>query len=213
MNRLSPYNIKQLIIEGEGVNLDFKKTIPSCAKIAKTLVAFANNTGGRLLVGVYDNGEIKGVRSEEEEKYVITKAAHFYCRPALDPIFEEVYIDNRIVLVATIGESDVKPHYALGEDNKWWVYVRVKDKSLLASKIVVDVLRGQAADEGVLIEYSEKERELLQYLEKHESIKESEVGKLVKLPRRKAQRLMVKLILSGLVKVIKSEKDELYVAC
>ena len=70
MNQLRPYHIKQFIFEGENVNVDFKKTITSCQKIAKTLVAFANNKGGRLLVGVADNGTIKGVKSEDEEKFM-----------------------------------------------------------------------------------------------------------------------------------------------
>ena len=43
-----------LIFEGEGVSLDFKKTITSCEKIARTMVSFANNKGGRLLIGVAD---------------------------------------------------------------------------------------------------------------------------------------------------------------
>ncbi|MGB4774899.1 MAG: ATP-binding protein, partial [Daejeonella sp.] len=60
--------IKNLILEGEGATLDFKKTITSCEKIARTMVSFANNKGGRLLVGVSDDGTINGVKSEEEEK-------------------------------------------------------------------------------------------------------------------------------------------------
>ncbi|MDB4904822.1 MAG: Divergent domain protein [Mucilaginibacter sp.] len=44
-------NVKKLIFEGEGVKLDFKKTITSCEKIARTMVAFSNNKGGRLLIG------------------------------------------------------------------------------------------------------------------------------------------------------------------
>ena len=80
-------NIKKLISEGEGVSLDFKKTITSCEKIARTMVSFANNKGGRLLIGVYDDGTIKGVKSEDEERYMITKAAHFFARPALEPVF------------------------------------------------------------------------------------------------------------------------------
>src|SRR4051812_9943642 len=99
-------NIKRLILEGEGVSLDFKKTITRYEKIAKTMVSFANNKGGKLLVGVADNGAILGVKSEEEEKYMLTKAAHLYCRPALEPIFEEVYIDHKVVLVAEIPPSD-----------------------------------------------------------------------------------------------------------
>ncbi|PWG82101.1 RNA-binding domain-containing protein [Pararcticibacter amylolyticus] len=212
MNRLKPYHIRQLILEGEEVSLDFKKTITSCSKIAKTMVAFANNKGGRLLVGVADNGDIKGVRSEDEEKYMLTKAAHFYCRPALEPSFEEVYMDDKIVLVAEIRESDIKPHYALGEDNKWWVYIRVKDKSLLASKIVVDVLKAESKEDGVLIEYSGKEKALLEYLESNERITAREYSRMLNLSRRRAQRILVTLVLSGLIRVHTTEKEEFYTA-
>lgn len=212
MNRLKPYHIRQLIFEGEEVSLDFKKTITSCSKIAKTLVAFANNKGGRLLIGVADNGDIKGVRSEDEEKYMLTKAAHFYCRPAIEPYFEEVYIDDKIVLVAEIRESDTKPHYALGEDNKWWVYIRVKDKSLLASKIVVDVLKGGAKEDGVFIEYSGKEKALLEYLDNNERITAREYSKMLNLPRRRAQRILVNLVLSGIIRLHTTEKEEFYTA-
>ncbi|RXF72251.1 RNA-binding domain-containing protein [Arcticibacter tournemirensis] len=212
MNRLKPYHIRQLIFEGEEVSLDFKKTITSCSKIAKTMVAFANNKGGRLLVGVSDNGDIKGVRSEDEEKYMLTKAAHFYCRPALEPYFEEVYIEDKIVLVAEIKESDTKPHYALGEDNKWWVYIRVKDKSLLASKIVVDVLKASSREDGVLIEYSGKEKALLEYLESNERITASEYSKMLNLSRRRTQRILVNLVLSGIIRVHTTEKEEFYTA-
>ncbi len=212
MNSLRPYHIKQLIFEGEGVNVDFKKTITSCEKIAKTMVSFANNKGGRLLVGVADNGEIKGVKSEEEEKYMLTKAANFFCRPALEPVFEEVYFDNKIVLVVGIKESDAKPHYALGDDKKWWVYIRVKDKSLLASKIVVDVLKGSAKEEGVFIEYSSKEKALLQYLDENEKITSKEYGKILNLSRRRAQRILVNLVLSGVIRLHTTEKEEYYTA-
>lgn len=209
---LKPYHIKQLIFEGEGVNLDFKKTITSCEKIAKTLVAFANNKGGKLLVGVLDNGDIKGVKAEEEEKYMLEKAGTFFCRPVVELFFEEVYIDDRIVLVAEIKESEVKPHYALGEDKKWWVYIRVKDKSLLASKIVVDVLRGSAKDEGVLIEYSSKEKSLLEYLDTNERITAKEYSKLLNLSRRRAQKILVNLVLSGVIRIHTTEKEEFYTA-
>src|ERR1700761_4497682 len=101
-------NVKKQIFEGEGVSLDFKKTITSCEKIAKTMVSFANNRGGKLLIGVADDGSIKGVKSEDEERYMITKAAHIYAKPALEPKFEEVYFDNKLVLVVDIEQSNLK---------------------------------------------------------------------------------------------------------
>ena len=61
--------IHALIAEGEHQQQDFKFEISDARKIAKTLSAFANTEGGRLLIGVKDNGRIAGIRSEEE-KYI-----------------------------------------------------------------------------------------------------------------------------------------------
>jgi predicted HTH transcriptional regulator len=205
-------NIKKLIFEGEGVTLDFKKTITSCEKIARTMISFANNKGGRLLIGVADDGSIKGVKSEDEERYMITRAAQMFAKPALEPLFEEVYVDDKLVLVVEIPESDTKPHYALAEDGKWWVYVRVKDKSVLASKIVVDVLKHSADKNGVLIEYSTKEKALLEYLAERERINVPEYCKLLNLSRKSAQRIIVTMVLSGIIKVHTTEKEEYYTA-
>jgi predicted HTH transcriptional regulator len=205
-------NIKKLIFEGEGVTVDFKKTITRCEKIAKTMVAFANNKGGRLLIGVADDGTIKGVKFEDEERYMITKAAQLYIRPIIEPVFEEIYVDDKLVLVVNIVLSDTKPHYALGEDGKWWVYVRVKDKSVLASKIVVDVLKRSADEQGVLIEYSANEKTLLEYLQIHNRIDIKEFCQLLSLSRRKAQQILVNLALSGVISIHTTEKEEFYTA-
>ncbi len=204
--------IRKLILEGEGVTQDFKKKITSCEKIAKTMVSFANNKGGRLLVGISDDGTISGVKSEEEEKYMLTRAAHFFCKPALDPIFEEVYIDDKVVLVVEIKKSEMKPHYALGEDKKWWVYIRVNDKSVLASKIVIDVLKRENNDQGVFLEYSSKEKALLEYLDEHERITSKEYSQMLNLSRRRTHRILVNLVLSGVIRMHTAEKEEYYTA-
>ncbi|MDB5003838.1 MAG: Divergent domain protein [Mucilaginibacter sp.] len=205
-------NVKKQIFEGEGVKLDFKKTITSCEKIARTMVSFANNKGGRLLIGVADDGTIKGVKSEDEERYMITKAAHLYARPALEPVFEEVYVDDKLVLIVDTPESTLKPHYALAEDGKWWVYVRVRDKSVLASKIVVDVLKRSTENTGVLIEYSSKEKSLLEHLEKTPRITVKEYCDLIKVGRRAAQRILVNMVLSGIIRIHTTDKEEYYTA-
>lgn len=199
-------------MEGEGVTLDFKKTITSCEKIAKTMVSFANNKGGRLLVGVSDDGTISGVKSEDEEKYMLTKAAHFFCKPALDPLFEEIYIDDKIVLVTEILRSEMKPHYSLGEDKKWWVYIRVNDKSVLASKIVVDVLKRENSEHGIFLEYSSKEKALLEYLNENERITSREYSHMLNLSRRRTHRILVNLVLSGVIRMHTTEKEEYYTA-
>jgi len=203
-------NIRKLILQGEGTTLDFKKTITNNEKIAKSLVAFANNRGGQLLIGVADDGSIKGVKSEDEEKYMIIKSAHQYCKPAIEPEFEEVYIDNKLVLVAKIAQSDTKPHYALDENKKWWVYFRVKDKSILASKIIVDVLKKEHLQTGQLISYTEQEKKLLQYLGDEGRITLKQFSKLTRSSHKQAQKILVSFILADLIQPHTSEKEEYF---
>lgn len=210
MNKLKISQIKMMILEGESVNLDFKKTITSCNKIAKTMVSFANNKGGKLFIGVADDGKISGVKSEDEERYMIDKAATFFAKPLLEPSFEEIYIDDKIIVVVDIPQSDQKPHYALGEDEKWWAYIRVKDKSVLASKIVLDVLKREHNDTGVLIEYGSKEKALLEYLEQNDRITLTQYCAMLNLSKRRASKILVKLVLAGIIRVHTTEKEEFY---
>jgi predicted HTH transcriptional regulator len=203
-------SIKSLILQGEGVMLDFKKTITNTEKIAKSLVAFANNKGGKLLVGVADDGSIKGVKSEEEEKYMILTAAHQCCKPAIEPYFEEIYVDDKLVLVVNIPESDTKPHYALDDQKKWWAYIRIDDKSVLASRIILEVLKQEYKNNGVLISYSDNEKKLLEYLAQNEKITLKEFSKLLRSSYRKAQKVLVNLILTNVIKSHTTEKEEYF---
>jgi hypothetical protein len=77
---------------------------------------------------------------------------------------------------------------------------------------VVDVLKRSAGPDGVLIEYSVKEQALLQYLEKAARITVKECCDLLKIGRKRAQRLLVDLILSGIIRINTSEKEEFYTA-
>ncbi len=205
-------NIRKLILQGEGTTLDFKKTITNNEKIAKSLVAFANNKGGQLLIGVADDGSIKGVKSEDEERYMIIKSAHQYCRPAIEPQFEEIYVDDKLVLVVNIPKSDTKPHYALDENKKWWVYFRVNDKSILASKVIVDVLKKNNSETGALIEYTDLEKKLFEYLAKEGRITLNHFSKITRSSHKKAQKILVNLILSGVILPHTSEKEEYFTA-
>ena len=149
--------------------LDYKQEITSAHKIAKTMVSFANHKGGTLLVGVRDNRTIAGIRTEDE-KYMLDLAASFYCKPEIILAIIEHQIGDKVVLECIVPEGDGKPYYAKGEDEKWWVYIRNKDKSLLASKIVVDVLKRQSSNLGTMISYGKNEEALLKYLEENERI-------------------------------------------
>lgn len=84
--------------------LDFKFEISDSKKIARSLVAFANTDGGRLLIGVKDNGVISGIRSEEE-KHMIQTAAELYCQPQVDYYVKEWEINGKTVLEVIVPKS------------------------------------------------------------------------------------------------------------
>lgn len=203
------HHILQLVAQGESEVLDFKKTISSAAKIAKTLSAFSNHKGGRLLVGVNDNKMISGVRSEDE-KYMLDMAASFYCKPEVKLTFNEWELGGKTVIEAIVPEGDDKPYYAKDEEGKWWVYIRVKDQSLLASKVVVDVLRKQTRHEGAVIQYTEHEESLLHYLGDHQHITIKELCKMLNISRWRAQRMLVNLVSAGVLRNHTTEKAEFY---
>ncbi|MFN3402799.1 MAG: helix-turn-helix domain-containing protein [Cytophagaceae bacterium] len=201
--------LRDYIQKGESEVLDFKQTINSARKIAKTLVAFANTKGGKILVGVKDNGGICGVKSEEE-KYMLEGAADFECKPPVKIEFSEEIIDGKAILVANISESNIKPHYAKGEDGKWWAYIRVKDQCLLASKVMLDVMKNDTGEKPVAISFGKNEKILLQFLEKNSRITLKEFCKLANISRWRASRILVNMVRMKVIKVLSHEKTDYY---
>ncbi len=201
--------IKRYLIDGEGDTLDYKQEISSAQKIAKTMVSFANHKGGTLLIGVRDNRTIAGIRTEDE-KYMLDLAASFYCKPELSLEIVEHSIGGKVILECKVPEGIDKPYSAKGDDGKWWVYLRNKDKSLLASKIVVDVLKRQASNKGTMIRYGKNEELLLKYLEENERITLNEFKKKVNISRWRASKILVNLISAGVILNHTHEKTEFF---
>jgi predicted HTH transcriptional regulator len=206
---MAPHPLLLRIANGENEVLDFKKTISSASKIAKTMSAFANHKGGTLLVGVNDNKTISGVRSEEE-KYMLEMAAEFYVKPKINLTITEWEFGGKVVLEAIIAEGLDKPYYAKDEDGKWWAHIRVKDQSLLASKIVVDVLKRNSGKGQNVIQYTELERSALKYLEVTEKVALKDLCKHLNISRWRGQKMLVALVSAGVVRSHTTEKTEFF---
>ena len=135
------FYIQGLIEEGEHEHQDFKFSISDARKIARSVSAFANNDGGRLLVGVKDNGNIAGVRSEEDI-YVIEQAAQMYCRPSQKVEFTAFKTEGgAIVIRADIAKSTHRPVQAQEPDGSCRSFYRVKDENIVASELMVRAWR------------------------------------------------------------------------
>jgi predicted HTH transcriptional regulator len=203
------HKITRLIAGGESETLDFKQTISDASKIAKTLVAFANNKGGTLLIGVRDNGSICGIRSEDE-KYMLELAGTFYCEPKINVSYTEYEFDKKTVIEAKILAGNDKPYYAKDKDGKWWVYHRVHDQSLQASAVMFQVIKKQNRANTEMSSYSFLESEILKALTLEKPLSLNDIVNLVNIKKNRVIYSLAKLIHFNLVSVIHQQKQEYY---
>jgi predicted HTH transcriptional regulator len=199
----------QLIKEGEHQRQDFKYCISDSRKIARSLVAFANTDGGSLLIGVKDNGHIVGVQSDEEY-YMAESAARIYSKPPVPFTTRQWHVEGKTVLQVIVEPSNVKPHFAKDENNKWLAYIRYRDENRLASKVMLDVWRKQKQPEGVLVHLDEAQRFLLDYLNKYDFITVSAFARRACLPYRKAEQLLADFIVIGIIQPYIGENNIFY---
>lgn len=194
--------IEELIEQGEHEHQDFKYQITDARKIARSISAFANHSGGHLLVGVKDNGSIVGV-SSDEEIYMIEQAAQMYCLPEQTVKFEVFNVAGKSVLKVDISEADNKPVKAPDENGHWRAYYRVADENMLASGTHVKAmkLQSQPSTADVVINLTDTEEALLNYLEEHGGITMSGYERLAHISFEKAQRIVLKLCQMGIVDI------------
>ena len=153
-----------LINEGEHVQQDFKYAISDARKIARSISAFANNMGGRLLIGVKDNGSIAGVRNEEDI-YVVEQAAQLYCRPAQTVEFTAFRTgDTGTVIRASIARSAERPVCAQDDDRSWQAYYRIADENIRAHPLMVRAWRHAASGRKSLLRLDGADGRLLEAL-------------------------------------------------
>lgn len=194
------HHITKLIVEGEHQRLDFKFEIADAHKIARTLVAFANTDGGRLLVGVKDNGTLAGIRSEEEY-YMVEAAAKMYCKPVVEFIVKEWNLNKKTILEIIIPKSILRPHYAQQTDGEWKSYHRVKDQNFIVNRILMRVWKLENAPRGVYLKFTDPEKFLLEYLETNPSITLSKYIRLAGISRNKAESILVRFILLKILQI------------
>lgn len=205
---MEPKELKRLISQGENQQLDFKKTITSSQKIAKTISSFANTNGGKILIGVMDNKEISGVDLEEEMFQVMQGARH-YCDPPIPVSFDKAEKDGKMVLVVHVEESNFKPHKCLTGHNDWQTYVRMNDKSVLSNKLNDTVMKGMKAKKPTH-KLSGAEKSLVKFLEKKEKITLKQFAHLVNISERRAKRILTDLTLNGVLFLHDYERESFY---
>lgn len=194
-------DLYSLIAEGEHQQQDFKFEISSTSKIARSLSAFSNTDGGRLLIGVKDNGKIAGVQSEEE-MYMVEAAGTVYCNPPVACNMQTYRVEGKMVVIAEVLPASERPVRAKMEDGSFCAFVRVADENIVASPVQMELWRSEKRGGGSLIPFGEEEKQLLSILEMPEGLTLNQFVRRARLPRHKAIKLLSDFIRFGLAEQV-----------
>lgn len=189
----SSRNLLELIREGEHENQDFKYKISDSRKIARTISSFSNTSGGRLLIGVRDNGVVAGVK-DEDDIYMIENATQIFLSPTVDPEILAHNVDGKVVWEINIPEGSNKP-YKVEELDSMTAYYRDQAENFAANAVLIEVWKQEQANRSKRpVEFSDSERKLIDYLKVYPGISTSKAAKVMAIDRRRTIETLARLI-------------------
>jgi len=206
--------LEQLVALGEGISLEFKRRVPQPERIAKEIVALANTNGGRIVLGVGDDGSIEGFEHIAEQRFLLRQATETHCTPPVEYETERVVVgDRRDVIVVTVPESQNKPHVLVSDSSTNGtgpVYVRVEDRSVEATDETVERLREQRPDGSVTFEFGDTESLLMRYLDDYGRITVPELAQLADISPEHASQTLLRLTRADLLHLHNSEDGDYF---
>lgn len=140
---------KDTLLSGESINVEYKVAVPKdSAKYMKTVVAFANGRGGKIVFGVDDKTlEIIGINPDTVFQTIdaITNAISDSCEPRIIPDITFQTVNDKTLIVAEISPDRMRPYYIKSQGMVGGTYVRSAGTSRSASDYMLKelILEGQ----------------------------------------------------------------------
>lgn len=132
---MNKVELLEIITNGENSGVEFKRDYQRPEQLAKAVVALANLDGGRVLLGVEDDGTISGIKRENLQNWVMDTVFGRYVHPTIIPYYEEVQIDEgQRVAVITVRSGLTKKPYVVRRGDREETYIRMGNISKLASR-------------------------------------------------------------------------------
>ena len=132
------------ILAGESKNVEFKENLTAKSiKYMKSVVAFANGTGGKIIFGIADKTrEVIGFDKEEvfRKMDAIANAVSDSCEPTIIPDITLQTVDGKTVIIAEISMGRQRPYYIKALGREGGVYVRVAGTTRLADEYMIKEL-------------------------------------------------------------------------
>ncbi|CDN30560.1 ATP-dependent DNA helicase [Mucinivorans hirudinis] len=136
-------NIKEILSQPEGRRLEFKAELPENSDLAKTMIAFANDAGGDLYIGVADNPrEVIGLDEDKlmaiEEK--ISNIIFDRCYPAILPEIKFISEGDKHLIQVTVFRGSTPPYYLKEKGKLQGTFIRVGSTNRLADEAFISEL-------------------------------------------------------------------------
>jgi len=124
----------EIIANGENTGVEFKRDDLRPEQLAKEIVALLNVQGGKILLGVEDDGRISGISRPDLETWVMDTVFGHYVHPLALPFYEEVQLDGgQRVAIISLTQGTAKP-YVVRNHQREDIYIRVGSTSRLATR-------------------------------------------------------------------------------
>jgi len=132
------------IISGESEYIEFKQEVPKKSEVyMKTVVAFANGSGGKIVFGVEDSTfKVLGINQEDAFSIMdgITSAICDSCSPMIMPIVTLASVEEKVVIVVNIMPGSQRPYYLTAKGKENGTYIRVSGTTRPADSFVLKEL-------------------------------------------------------------------------
>jgi len=112
---------QELLERGEDSSTQFKKNITSADSLAADMVAFSNGAGGKILIGINDDGSVSGLSSEDVRRInqLISNTASQHVQPAINPVTKNIKTANGLVMLVDVPSGINKPYQ--DKNGVFWV--------------------------------------------------------------------------------------------
>lgn len=138
------------IISGESEYIEFKREVPKRSEIyMKTVVAFANGSGGKIVFGAEDSTlKVLGINQEDAFSVMdgITSAICDSCSPMIMPIVTLASVEEKVVIVVNIMPGSQRPYYLAAKGKESGTYIRVSGTTRPADPFVLKELEFEGAN-------------------------------------------------------------------
>lgn len=205
--------IKSLIQEGESTNLEFKLKSNHPIRILNELVAFANTKGGILLIGVDDNKNIIGLKDGDEDIFYLEKLIDERIYPKLPyKMYKYGISKDREIVIIEVKQGIEKPYYVNEKGkNTGSSFIRVKDESIKAGKILRMLLNKRFKENDLNLNYERDVRPILKLFSVNERLDRNQIKDSVKLNNRELDLILLKMIRNDLISFKIEDQSVFYI--